>query len=660
MRKMMKKAVSLIMASMLVCTLPGMTVAAEETTAIPVEDDSILNDNTAENEDATVEGEDESQPEDSDASLEEGDSEETPDEETDSEDTENEEEENITEDNEEETIEDLDVFEEYPVDASVFDDVNQDAWYCPYVSFVLNKGIMTGKGNNNFDPETNLSRAEFAVILHRLSGLPEAEYNGKFADVPEGKYYTDAVSWASSEEIAIINGYEDGSFRPNDFITREEMVVMFYRYAESNDFDITKSVQLDSFPDAENISEYAVDGMKWAVGIGLLKGDDLGNLNPQGKTTRAVTATMLLRYCNKYMNGQFENIDLSASCGSVSAEMVDAKKGSFKVTVTDPQSASEIKYVQAKVYSQEDKSDSVVYYLTLQEDGTYQITTTVVSHGCNFGTYTIEVGILLSNGVKIPVGSTTLEVEGELASCESVTAEMQDANLGTFKVTATKPYSILNVPKIEAVAYTKADKSDKHTYYMTHQSDGSYQATVNPKYHGYNFGDYTVEVNLTLSNGMVVTVGKTTISVNGKESTAKIYEYVYQVYDQVGRDLNKCYWWVVNNLNYQTLTIHLTPPTGYTRSENYALYGFQNKKGNCYVYAATFYYLAKGLGYDCSYIEGQVGMASGGYGPHGWVAIYSNGSTYICDPEAQDEAHLSRYNFYMQPKSSPVLRYVWP
>ena len=53
-------------------------------------------------------------------------------------------------------------------------------------------------------------------------------------------------------------------------------------------------------------------------------------------------------------------------------------------------------------------------------------------------------------------------------------------------------------------------------------------------------------------------------------------------------------------------------------------------------------------------------MAAGGYGPHGWVAVDMYGTTYICDPEAQSEANLSRYNFYMQPASSPVLQYVWP
>lgn len=84
---------------------------------------------------------------------------------------------------------------------------------------------------------------------------------------------------------------------------------------------------------------------------------------------------------------------------------------------------------------------------------------------------------------------------------------------------------------------------------------------------------------------------------------------------------------------------------------------FEQHRGNCFVYAAAFYQLAKGLGYDAQYVEGQVGMAAGGYGPHGWVIIRMNGASYICDPEAQDE--IGRYNFYMQPVGNTVLQYKW-
>ena len=133
----------------------------------------------------------------------------------------------------------------------------------------------------------------------------------------------------------------------------------------------------------------------------------------------------------------------------------------------------------------------------------------------------------------------------------------------------------------------------------------------------------------------------------------RIYNYCQSVYNSVGRDLRSCYNWVVNNMRYQSLGVP-SLPSGYTsRSQWYAIKAFSEHRGNCYCYAAAFYYLAKNLGYNAEYVEGRVTAAGGGYTPHGWVVI--NGA-YICDPEAQDE--IGRYNFYMQPIGSPVLSYI--
>lgn len=133
----------------------------------------------------------------------------------------------------------------------------------------------------------------------------------------------------------------------------------------------------------------------------------------------------------------------------------------------------------------------------------------------------------------------------------------------------------------------------------------------------------------------------------------RIYNYCQSVYNSVGRDLRSCYNWVVNNMSYQSLGVP-SLPSGYTsRSQWYAIKAFSEHRGNCYCYAAAFYYLAKNLGYNAEYVEGRVTAVGGGYTPHGWVVI--NGA-YICDPEAQDE--IGRYNFYMQPIGSPVLSYI--
>ena len=114
---------------------------------------------------------------------------------------------------------------------TIFDDVNTGDWYESYVGYVLNKGIMTGKGENLFAPGEELCRAQFATVLYRIAGSPDVSYSAVFPDVPDGMFYTKPVLWASQDEVAVITGYEEGNFGPDDMITREQMATMLYRYA---------------------------------------------------------------------------------------------------------------------------------------------------------------------------------------------------------------------------------------------------------------------------------------------------------------------------------------------------------------------------------------------------------------------------------------------
>ncbi len=440
----------------------------------------------------------------------------------------------------------------FPVHGDLFDDVNADAWFFPYVTYTLNKGIMTGKGNNLFAPSETLVRAQFAVVLWRISGSPEAAWQGTYPDVPEGQFYTSAVEWASGEDVGVIGGYDEGNFGPNDNITREQMATMLYRYAKYKNLDITHTDDLETFPDAGSVTEFASEAMQWAVGSGIIKGDK-GNLNPQGNTNRAECATMLQRFCETFMPGELQNIDLSAGSGAVFMT-VDEGSGDAWLKVTDAWAARGVAGVQAKVWCYDDQSDAGIYNLVLQPDGSYGSSASVKYHGYHTGTYKMQAYILLDVGVRIPVGEVqTAEIEG---------------------------------------------------------TPGYYQ----------------------------------------------VMNQVQGIYDAVGYDLYACYLWCVNNLSYRSLPIPLAPADGYTAPEWYAMQGFMYGSGNCYVYAAVFYYCALGLGYDAEYIEGRVPLLSGGYGPHGWVIINQNGGSYICDPEFQDE---SGYNCWMQPINSPIINYVW-
>ncbi len=179
-----------------------------------------------------------------------------------------------------------------------FADVNTGDWYAESAAFVNERGIMTGMSETEFGPSVRLSRAQFATILYRMKGEPEVTYDGAaFPDVADGQFYTKAAMWAKNS--GVISGYEDGRFGPADEITREQMAVMMYRYANMRGLDISAEGDMSGFPDAGQVSSFADREVKWAVGAGLIKGDG-GNVNPQGTAERAQCATIIMRFMEGY------------------------------------------------------------------------------------------------------------------------------------------------------------------------------------------------------------------------------------------------------------------------------------------------------------------------------------------------------------------------
>ena len=155
---------------------------------------------------------------------------------------------------------------------------------------------MTGKEPALFAPAEDLTRAEFVTVLYRLEGRPETRYEQIFSDVFEGEFYSEAVTWAKS--IGVINGY-DGTdqFGPADYINREQMAVMLYRYAQYKGYDVNKQVSLSEFPDAEKVSGYAEQAMQWCVAEKMIQGDN-GNLNPGNNANRAECSAIISRFAN--------------------------------------------------------------------------------------------------------------------------------------------------------------------------------------------------------------------------------------------------------------------------------------------------------------------------------------------------------------------------
>jgi len=179
-----------------------------------------------------------------------------------------------------------------------FVDVKEDDWFYKSVKYVFENGLMLGTSDTTYNPLLLLSRAQFAVILYRINGSPEVEYTAKFADVPDNTWYTDAVLWANS--AGVINGYPNGLFGSEDNISREQMALMMYRYANSKGYDTSTKAELGHFPDVSSVSGYAQEALEWAVGNGIITGKGNGNLDPLGEATRAECATIIMRFMKLY------------------------------------------------------------------------------------------------------------------------------------------------------------------------------------------------------------------------------------------------------------------------------------------------------------------------------------------------------------------------
>ena len=177
---------------------------------------------------------------------------------------------------------------------SNFTDVARTEWYYEAVSYVATEGLMNGVSATQFNPNGTASRAQIVTILWRLAGEPSA-LTGAFTDVPAGEYYSTAVAWASRQ--GIVTGVGNNRFEPNSNITREQLAVILYRYAQDAGYSTTASGSITGYYDYARVNGYARTALQWAVGTGLITGTSSTTLSPQDTATRAQVATILMRFC---------------------------------------------------------------------------------------------------------------------------------------------------------------------------------------------------------------------------------------------------------------------------------------------------------------------------------------------------------------------------
>ncbi len=176
-----------------------------------------------------------------------------------------------------------------------FLDVNEGDWFYDAVAYAYENGLMDGVGGNRFAPNSATTRAQLVTILYRLEGQPAVSGDLPFTDVEAGTWYTNAVVWAAQN--GIVNGVGDDTFAPGNDLTREQLVTILYRYAESKGYDVSASADLAGYPDGEEIQAYAREAMAWAVAENIIQGMEDDTLKPAGNASRAQIATILMRFC---------------------------------------------------------------------------------------------------------------------------------------------------------------------------------------------------------------------------------------------------------------------------------------------------------------------------------------------------------------------------
>lgn len=169
-----------------------------------------------------------------------------------------------------------------------FLDIDETDSYYDAVCYVYENGLIIGTSDTLYSPDMSITRGMIATILWRVEGKPAAGAN-PFPDVAAGSYYESAIAWAAAN--GVINGYEDGNYRPNEAISREELAAILYRYALNKGYASAAAEHAAlTQADAGTVLDWAVPAMQWACGTGVLSARADGLLQPGAEASRAETA----------------------------------------------------------------------------------------------------------------------------------------------------------------------------------------------------------------------------------------------------------------------------------------------------------------------------------------------------------------------------------
>lgn len=171
-------------------------------------------------------------------------------------------------------------------------------WAHAGIDYAVSNGLFAGMDDTTFAPNTVMTRAMLVRVLWKLAGSPAHNGENPFSDVKSGAWFYDGVVWAACNNI--VAGMGDGTFAPNEPVTREQIASILHRYTEWIGGDLRYTADLSAFPDATEISTWAEEALAWAYANLIISGDlsdGVAYLRPKNDATRAQVAAMLMRFC---------------------------------------------------------------------------------------------------------------------------------------------------------------------------------------------------------------------------------------------------------------------------------------------------------------------------------------------------------------------------
>ncbi len=177
----------------------------------------------------------------------------------------------------------------------LYSDLPGSHWANDYIVLMTEKGLLNGYEDGTFRPDSNISRAELVAIIYRVynsevvqTGVTDIE----FTDVSADEWYTPYIYWAAG--AGYINGYENGTFMPDEYITREDICVILNRVIEKQGITlVSQAAEAIEFADSIEISDYAVDSVKNMQNLGVISGKENNMFAPKENATRAEISKMV-------------------------------------------------------------------------------------------------------------------------------------------------------------------------------------------------------------------------------------------------------------------------------------------------------------------------------------------------------------------------------